>query len=75
MEITIKAPRGPRSGAKPAEGIQTHLDFISALLMTIAVESDNKNKKLTLEIDMNGIDKDLLMQAVLALRRCSNIAT
>jgi hypothetical protein len=42
--------------------------------MTIAVESDNKNKKLTLEIDMNGIDKDLLMQAVLALRRCSNIA-
>ncbi len=42
--------------------------------MTLAIESQTENK-IVLEIDVSGLDKKELMKAVLALQRCSNIAT
>lgn len=44
------------------------------MILTVLLEASTTDK-FTLEIDMTGIDKKQLMEAVLALQRCSNIAT
>ena len=74
MEITIKDGTKKRSGAAPATGITTTEQFLDALIITICVESQLKDK-LTLEIDMTGLNREELMAKAIALMRCSNIAT
>jgi hypothetical protein len=74
MAITIIEPRGPRTGATPIDGVKTPKELLTSLIVTLAIESQTENK-IVLEIDVSGLDKKELMKAVLALQRCSNIAT
>jgi hypothetical protein len=68
MDIKTTYKKETGAGARPTNGISTESDLLASIAMTLAVESRRGRESITIDIDMAGMDPEVMAKIATEIR-------